>query len=180
MLVHAKNTIGKRVVEMAGLAKIAVIKNIIVDPDNGNVLALSLGKKNTFGKEQVVSLKDITEFYSDGVLVRDHDSIVDADEIIKVKNVLDKKTNLFGSKVSTQNGDYLGFLEDFIFDTDMMFLATITTRKKFSSEKRIINADRIMTILPGRIIIRDIIEKARIKEKWEKAEKIAKLSPVVE
>jgi len=179
MLIHAKNTIGMNIIEMTELKKIATVKNIIVDPENGAILGFLLEKPHFFAKPKVVSVKDIVEFYADGILVRDQEAIVDIGEILKIKDVLQKKIFLLKSKVFTQKGQYLGMLDDFIFDTNLNFLVTIVAKKIFPKEKRIMSADRILSILPKRVIIRDIIEKVEIGREWGKIRKAKGLAAAI-
>jgi sporulation protein YlmC with PRC-barrel domain len=105
------------------------------------------------------------EIFADGVLIKNLDSVVDAREIFKLKDILGKRIFLIGSLVMTQNGKKIGLLEDFLFDTMFQNILTLTVKKVFSSEKRIISSERILSILPRRVIIRDTILKASMQKK---------------
>ncbi|MDD5731368.1 MAG: PRC-barrel domain-containing protein [Patescibacteria group bacterium] len=165
MLLHARKIIGLPIIESIAGKKLDAIKDIIVDPENGKVLALLIKKQFFWGRNRVVTFKDIVEFYADGVLVKDRDSIVEVLEVFKIKDILDKKVPLLGSQVLTQNGQKLGILEDFLFDTQFQNILTLVVKKRFYSERRIISSERILSILPGKIIIRDAIIKASLQRK---------------
>lgn len=157
MLIHAKKIIGLPVLEGISGTKIDIVKNIIVDPDNGKVVAFLVSKEFFWKKNRVISFKDIVEVFADGVLIKNHDNIVESKEIFKINNILSKKIFLIGSNVLTQNGKELGILEDFLFDTLFQNILTITVKKRFSIERRIVGFERILSILHRKIIIRDII-----------------------
>src|SRR3990172_12523982 len=117
MLIHAKKIIDLPVIEAINGTKIDFVKNIIVNPENGNIEALLIKERFPWEKKKIVSFKDVIEFYADGILVKTSGSIVEAREVFKVNAILKRKIFLIGSKVLTQNGQKLGFLEDFLFDT---------------------------------------------------------------
>jgi uncharacterized protein YrrD len=165
MLVHAKKIIGLPVIEAISGTKIDFIKNIIIDPESGRLEALLIKKRYPWQKTRIVSFKDVSQFYADGVLVKNPECIVVASEVFKANDILKKKILLIGSSVLTQNGQKLGFLEDFIFDTTFCGLLTLIVKKSFSSERRIISAERILSILRKKIIIRDAIIKAAVEKK---------------
>jgi len=165
MLIHAKKIIGLPILEGISGTKVSVVKNIIVDPENGKVLALLVSKIFPWQKNKVVSFKDIAEIFADGVLIKNHDSIVEAKEVFKINDVLKKRIFLIGSLALTQHGQKIGILEDFLFDTLFQNILTLTVKKKFSAEKRIIGAERILSILPKKLVIRDTILKAGLQKK---------------
>ncbi len=165
MLIYAKKIIGMNVLEGISGTKIDVIKNIIVDPENGKILAFLVSKNFFWQTNRVISFKDVVEIFADGVLIKNRDSIVDVKEVFKLDDILNKKIFLIGSSVMTQNGKKIGLLEDFLFDTLFQNILTVTVKKMFSSEKRIISSERILSILHKKVIIRDTILKAGLQKK---------------
>lgn len=165
MLIHAKKIIGLPVLEGISGTKIDVVKNIIVDPESGKILAFLVSKSFPWQKNRIVHYKDVTEIFTDGVLVKSRDSVIGANEVFKIDDILNKKIFLIGSAVLTQNGQKIGALEDFLFDTLFQNILTLTVKKRFSAEKRIIGAERILSILRKKIIIRDTILKVGLQKK---------------
>jgi len=149
MLIRAKSIIGLPVVEAAGLQRVGSVRDFLVDPDGGRILAILLGS----GK--VVSVNEIKDFFTDTVLIQSADSIVNHEEIARAQNILSRKIFLVGSKVLTSEGRKMGSLDDFMFDDLSYQLATIITKRFFSKEKRIISAGKIEKVLPKKIIISD-------------------------
>jgi len=165
MLIHAKKIIGLPIIESLSGTKIDTVENIIVDPEGGKVLALLISKSFFWEKNRIVHFKDIIEIFADGVLVKTRDSIIEAEEVFKIGDILKRKIFLIGSMVLTQNGQRIGILDDFLFDTLFQKILTLTAQKRFSSEKRIIGAERILSILHKKIVIRDIILKPAMQKK---------------
>lgn len=165
MLIHARKIIGLPIIESVSGLKIDTVENIIVDPEGGKILAFLMAKSFFWEKNQIVHFKDMIEIFSDGVLVKSRDSIVESEEVFQINDILKKKIFLIGSLVLTQNGQKIGILDDFLFDTLFQKILTLTVRKRFSSEKRIIGAERILSILRKKIVIRDIILKAAMQKK---------------
>jgi len=162
MLINAKKLINLPIIEAVTMKKVAVVDNLIVSPENGAVLAFLLRKNFLSNKNRIVVLHDVREMYIDGLVTNSKDNIINPDEVIKVKSVLDQNIFLLGSRVITQNSKILGYLEDFIFDTGFSAIVTLIVKKRFSTEKRIISAERILNIQPGRIVIRDISNKVEV------------------
>jgi uncharacterized protein YrrD len=164
MLINAKKIIGLPIIEAITMNKIAMVSNLIVSPENGQILAFLLQKSFFSGENKIVVLNDIREMYIDGLVTNTQENIINSNEVVKVKDVLDKDIFLLGSRVMTQNGKKIGYLEDFIFDTSFSSIVTLIVKKRFSSEKRIISAERILNILPKRIVIRDMSNKVEVSK----------------
>ena len=168
MLLHAKNIIGIKVVALQDMRFVGRISDGVVDPENGAILALRLRKRHPWDITRVVALHDVIEFYTDGILIRDTDSVVRTDEVLRVRRIVDYHISLLGSSTMTQNGEQLGTLRDFIFDATLGILTTIIVQKALSQEKRIMSSQRILSILPGRVIIRDTMQRERVEIGLEK------------
>lgn len=150
--------------------KIAFVENIVVDPENGTVHGFLL-KKSFLGKSKVIMMRDIREIYLDGITTNSPENIVDVNEVVKVKDILARDIFLLGSSVITENGKKLGSLINFVLETNLSIMVTLIVKRTFSQEKRIISAERILNILPGKVIIReaggkrvDIQRKERVLE----------------
>ena len=180
MLLYASKLIGKNIIESLTLHKVGTTGSIIIDPDNGQVLAFIVAKKYFWEVPMILTMQDVSEAYLDGLMVRGVDSIVPVDEVARVKKIFGEKVFLLKSKVFTQNGDRIGNIEDFIFDTVDGHLATIVVKKRFSTERRIINANRIISIDRHGVTIRDISSKVAFTPLNKKIKGLADLSPVGE
>jgi len=165
MLIYAKKIMELPVIEGISGTKIDVVKNIIVDPESGKILAFLVSKNFFWQRNRIISFRDVVEIFADGVLIKSNDSIVEDREIFKLSDILNKKIFLIGSTVLTQNGNKIGIVEDFLLDTLFQNILTLTVKKRFSPERRIIGSERILSILHKKVIIRDTILKVGLQKK---------------
>jgi sporulation protein YlmC with PRC-barrel domain len=87
--------------------------------------------------------------------------VIDSKEVYKIDGVLKKGLHFLRSRVYTQNGAFVGIMEDLIFDGNINQVISIITKKPLSEETRIINASRILSVLPGKIVVRDVVSHVR-------------------
>jgi len=89
--------------------------------------------------------------------------------LIKLSKFNPKSTHIFGHEVYKEDGKFIGFVEDFVFDTEVGQLTEIYAVKKFlfiSLEKRIFSFKDIVKIEGTKIIVKNDTkeEKDLIKE----------------
>ncbi|HRY60104.1 MAG TPA: PRC-barrel domain-containing protein [Patescibacteria group bacterium] len=180
MLLYASKLVGKNIIDSLTLHKIGTTGSIIIDPNNGQVLAFTLNKKFFWEKPLILTMQDVSGAYIDGIVVRSIESIVPIDEVVRVKKVWDQKIFLLKARVTTQNGNRIGYIEDFIFDTVDGRLATIVVKKLFSGERRIINANRIISIDRYGVVVRDLLGKVEFTPSSKKIKGEVGFSPAVE
>ena len=160
---------GTPVVEDEGVRPITTVKNLLVDPETGNVIALVVNES----KNLVILPMDVLS-WGEAVHVHDRECIVESDEVLRVNNVLKLKINIFGNKVFTKSGKPLGNVYDFSIDTNTMTLKKLFTAKGFLGlfryDSRIIPAKNIIEILKNKIVVKD--DAAREKELEKQAEMV--------
>ncbi len=152
------------VVEDDGVRPITTVKNLLIDPETGNVIALVVNEN----KNLIILPMDVLS-WGEAVHVHHRDCIVESDEVLRVINVLKLGINIFGNKVFTKSGKPLGNVYDFSIDTNTMTLKKLFTAKGFLSlfryDSRIIPAKNIIEILKNKIVVKNDTAKAREPEK---------------
>ena len=123
MFIEAKKLIGMPVAAVDVQSRIGQIRQIIIDPENGNLLGflVSTGKSASwriFSPKKVLSATDIREWDSKAIITESIDNLVEAGEIIRIKEILDKKNFLLGMRAKTESGQGLGVVENLLIDTD--------------------------------------------------------------
>ena len=133
-------------------ASIALVQDIILDPENGKLLAFVIK-----GNHIIVPL-DI-ERLNAGLYIRDQDCIMEQTEVLRVSTVASRNIYLIGAHVITEkNKTYLGRVVDYEFDTRIMVLTKIYVEKLFvffHFQEKIIPFHSIVKILPKHIIVKD-------------------------
>jgi len=155
MFIEAKKLIGLPVAAQDVQAKIGAIRQIIVNPDNGNLLGflVSAGGPASwriFAPQKVLSVNDIREWDSKAIITESIDNLVEASEIIRIKEILDKKIILLGMRAKTESGQGLGIVEDLLIDTDNQcvekyYLKDLLGDARIFPSNKVIKIDKVIT-----------------------------------
>lgn len=147
--------IGMSVLTEYSNSLIALVKDIIIDPENGRVLAFCV-KNNC-----IISSLDI-EAVNINLVIADRDRIVPINEILRVETVAKMNIPIIGAKVITQRGKkYIGRVVDYSIDTRHMALFSIYCARSFlffRLDERIIPYKNIVKITKNAVTIKDSAE----------------------
>lgn len=158
--------VGTPVYEDGGERPMTTVKDAVIDPENGKLVAFVVN----ISKNLVITPIDVLS-WSEVIRVHNHDAIVAADEVLRIAEVIGKNVNIFHNKVYTKSGEYLGKVNDFSIDSNVMMLQKLYLSKGFLGliryQSRIISAKNILEILPDRIVIKD---ETQVKEAMSERE----------
>ncbi|MBI4994401.1 PRC-barrel domain-containing protein [Candidatus Peregrinibacteria bacterium] len=147
--------IGMPVLTEYSAAPIALIKDIIIDPENGKILAFCV--KNN----RIVAPLDI-EAINTNLFVADRDRIVPINEILRAETVSKMDICVIGARVLTERGKKcIGRVVDYSIDAKHMILSSIYCAKSFfffRLDERIISYKNIVKISKNIVIIKDSTE----------------------
>lgn len=131
---------------------VAFVRDVILDPETGNLLALRINR------DQIITSSDISS-WGDVVRIRNIDVIAPLEDVLRVAQAEKKGIKVFGNLVETQGGVVLGRVVDFVIDEKTLTLKKIFTAKLFfgifQHEHRIISVKNIIEIRADKIIVRD-------------------------
>lgn len=148
------NIVGTLVFEDDSPRPVAVIKDLVMDPDRGALIAFVVNQN----KGLVVSPMDVISF-KQVMKINNADNVVEAAEILRVSEVLKSDRPIFGAKVFTKSGEYLGKVFDFSIDAKTYDLNKIFAAKDilglFRYNSLIIPAKSIVEVKPYKIIVKD-------------------------
>lgn len=146
--------VGTQVYEDGGERPMTTVKDMVIDPEAGKLLAFVVN----INKNLIITPVDVLS-WTEVIRVHNHDAIVSADEVLRVAQVMAKHVSIFHNKVYTKSGEYLGRVNDFSIDSNVMMLQKLYLSKGFLGliryQSRIISAKNILEILPDRIVIKD-------------------------
>ncbi|MFA6492805.1 MAG: PRC-barrel domain-containing protein [Patescibacteria group bacterium] len=157
MFIEASKLIGMPIASLETQSKIGTVREIIVDPKNGQLLGLMVQIGGVFSPKKVLSIIDITDWDPNGLVTNSDENLVDAAEVVRIKNLLDEKIILLGMNAKTESGQKLGIVENFLIDTNN----TIVTKyylKDILGNSKILTADRVSKIDKKIIFIDDVGE----------------------
>jgi len=148
------NIVGAHVAEHDSRRVITTVKDVVIDPETGKLLALIVDLR----KNLIIVPVDII-FWTDRILIHGHESIIEAHEVMKVVSVLEKKIKISKARVETDNGKYLGQVIDFSIGNKDFLLKKLFVAKGFLGlfryENRIIPWKHIIEILPEKIVVKN-------------------------
>lgn len=153
MLVQAKTLLNKPVF-LNQESSCGFIQNIIVDPENGRILAFLINM-GLFRKPKVISEKDVLELRPDGLHIQNEKFLVCPSEIVRVKEVLERKIKILDAKAQTESKKSLGKIEDFLIETETLSIFKFYIKGGLFSPSLILPYDKVIKIEKGKIIFSD-------------------------
>lgn len=144
----------------------------IVDPDSLKIIACRIDGP-LVGREtgDILPMTSIREFSQLGMIIDSTDEFVEADEIVRVKEVLDLNFDLVGLKVETQKKHKLGKVTGYTIEPESWYVQQLIvqrpTLKSFFDPELIISRQQIVEIDDYRVIVKDQINSAKSEVQTE-------------
>lgn len=172
MLIYASRLIGAPILSVQAGGKIAVISEIIIDPDSLKIIAFKLaGALIAKSSANILDVKSIREYSNFGIVIDSVDELVEKDEVINISKVLKLNFNLVGLKVETKKRSKLGKVEDYtITSEDFIVQQLIVKRpimKSLIDPELTISRKEIIEVNDYKIIIKDEEKVAKKKAENE-------------
>lgn len=143
---------------------VALVQDVIVDPENGKILAFRV--KN----DHMVVPLDVERF-SNELYIAEKDRILPIDEVLRVFEVAKHEIHILGSRVSTDLDKlYLGRVVDYEIDTKHMNMSAIHVAKTFfffRFQEKIISARSIIKINKNSILVKSAHVLSKASDKGE-------------
>lgn len=154
--------VGLPVVEDDSIRALTTVKDVVVDPERGKVLAFVVD----VGRNLIITPMDVISWH-DVLHIRSRDEIISGDDVLRIQTVQKRGGRIFHNRVETKDGKYLGKVVDYSIDSHLMDLKKLFVAKDiiglFRYDGRVIPAKNILEILPEKIVVKE--DLAVIKEK---------------
>lgn len=151
MLIQASNLIGFPIASIEEKRKIGIVKAIVVEKNTLKILGFMVSKGlSIFEKNLFLSNIDILDIDKYAVVTRTIENLVNPEEIVKVRNILNKKFNIFGLRASDKNKQFIGKVTDFIIDKETLSIIKFYIHNFW--QDRILEANNIIKITNKEII----------------------------
>jgi sporulation protein YlmC with PRC-barrel domain len=113
MLINTSRLINCPILSLHIGGRVATVTEVIIDPDSLKVIACRV-EGPLVGKEvgDILPMTSVREFSRLGMIIDSTDELVEADEIVRIRDVLTLNFNLVGLKVETKKGIKLGKVAD--------------------------------------------------------------------
>lgn len=163
MLQLSASLLNKSVLSLRTGAPIATVTAPIFNPDNLKIEGFYCTDR--FDKRQLILLyQDIRDILPKGYVVNDHDVLVEPEDLVRLKKVIELNFDLIGKQVVTLDKEKVGKVSDYATETETMFVQKIyvaqSILKNLTGGSLSIDRTQINEITPKRIIINELFKKA--------------------
>ena len=147
---------GLAVVDVTGGTKLGSIGDLVVSPDNGRIVALTLTGGMLSGSSSYVAIEDVHAIGPDAITVEGENAVrPDSEMPDGIRAARDASRHLVGKKVVTENGTLLGTVSDYLVDETAYRVTGLTLGGGLLSSEDALSADRIVSLGPDAIIATD-------------------------
>jgi len=165
MLQLSDSLLNKQVLSLRTGTPIATVTAPIFNPNNLKIEGFYCIDR--FDKSELVLLyQDIRDTLKQGYVVNDHDVLVDPEELVRLKDIIELNYDLIGKHVETLAKEKVGKVTDYAVETETMFVQKIyvsqSILKSFTGGSLSIDRTQINEITPKRIIINELAKPARV------------------
>jgi sporulation protein YlmC with PRC-barrel domain len=142
---------------------VATIASAIINPDTLKIEGFYCNDR--FNKQSLVLLsQDIRDVMPQGLVVNDHDVLVEPEDLVRLKDVIELGFELIGKQVVTVDKERVGKVSDYATETSSMFIQKIyvsrSILKSLSTGTLSIDRSQINEITPSRVIINELLKKS--------------------
>ena len=153
MYIQATQILKKPIVAFDIKKTVGNINKIIVNPENGKVLAFLVFR--LFQKPKLVLLEDVLELSQNGILINNEESLISPIEVIRVDSLLRQRIEILNMKAKTKSGKYLGRVEDYLIDPQTSSIAKFYLKGSIFSSSLILPMDKVVEIKKNTVIFSD-------------------------
>ena len=165
MLQLSASLIGQPVLSLRTGQQVATVTGAIFNPNNLKIEGFYCN--DAFSKKSLVLLyQDIREVLKDGFIVNDHDVLVEPQELVRLRGVLEIKFELIGKQVFTTSKQKVGKVADYAVESETMFVQKVyvsqSILKSFTGGSLSVDRSQINEITNKRIIINDLLKDSTV------------------
>jgi sporulation protein YlmC with PRC-barrel domain len=96
---------------------IGVVKKVIIDKEDANVIGFVVKRHGFFGAIKAASFQDVVDIDRAGIVLRSAEALVDQNEIVRIAQIISSKFNLIGLRAISKEKKYLGRVYDGLIDS---------------------------------------------------------------
>jgi uncharacterized protein YrrD len=156
---------GLAVVDATSGTKLGTVEELVVSPEDGDLLAVVLGGGMFGGGKTYIDMADVRAIGPDAVTV-EGDEVARAEDAIgdRVREAHSSPRKLVGNKVVTENGTFLGTIHDYFIDEETRRVTGLTIGGGLLSSEDGLAADRIVSVGPDAVMVLDEGDQAEGEE----------------
>lgn len=135
----------------------------IINPNNLKIEGFYCVDSMQRKKQLILLSQDIRDIIPQGIVINDHDVLSEADELVRLKDIIALNFELLGKHVVTSGRQKVGKVSDFAIDIDSLFVQKIYVTqslfKNFTGGNLGIDRTQIVEITDKKIIINELAQK---------------------
>jgi len=162
MIRLSKTLLNRPIISLRTGGRIGVTQNTIINPNNLKIEGFYC--LDDFNKRQraILLYQDVRDIGNQGIFVNDHEAFSQADELIRLKDILAHNFELLGKPVVTVNKSKVGKVTDYAVDALTMYVQKIyvarSVFKSLSMGSLSVDRTQIVEITNRRIIIQEPLQ----------------------
>jgi uncharacterized protein YrrD len=161
MLQLSASIVNRPVMSLRTGAQVATAVTPIINPNNLKIEGFYCNDRFE-GKELILLYQDIRDIIPQGIVIDDHDVLVEAAELVRLKKVLEMEFELIGKQVQTVSKQKVGRVSDFAVETTTMTIQKIyasqSILKSFTGGSLSIDRSQIVEITNKRVVINELLK----------------------
>lgn len=167
MLINSKNMINLPLASIRSSAKIGYADGLIINPNNLHIDAIWCSLSN--GKRLLLSPMDIRDLSLRGIIINDHENLLEESDAIRLKPILEYRFNLI-DKVAYVGKRKIGKVEDFAVNTESLYIQKIYVKpnliNRVASERMTFDRSSVEEVTNQKIIFKNqnTVEVMNLKE----------------
>ena len=168
MLISGSELLGREVLSLHLGAAIAVVREIVIDPNDLKIVAFKVSGPETGGENgEILETRSIREFSELGMIVDSIDELVGRGEVLRLEDIMKINFKLDGKKVESRKGSKLGKVTDYMVDPAtfniMQLVVKRPTLKSLIDPELIIGRSEIHEVTDTKVIVK--AEEDKLLEK---------------
>ena len=165
MLLIGSKIIGASIMGLQTGARLATIKEPIIDPGNLKIIAYEVDGPLLAERPSFLRIADIRELSPVGMIIDSNDEFIGRNDVIVIDKLLDLNFNIIGINIIDDSGKKLGKVIDYIIETNSFYIQQLKVKQNFminlTSTELLIHRTQIIEISNSTITVKS----TKIKDK---------------
>lgn len=164
MLQLSNTLVNQQVLSLRTGAPVAVASEPIMNPNNLKIEGFHCTDRFN-GNPLILLTQDIRELIPKGFVVDDHEALVEADDLVRLKPLIELNFTLVGKPVYTDKKRRLGKVNDYAVDDVSLYVQKIyvgqSILKSFATGQLSVDRSQIVEITDKKIVIKDPLKPVK-------------------
>jgi len=147
-------------------AELGETTSFVINPANLKIEAFICHISNSIQPLYLLN-QDIRDISSNKILINDYEALSEANDLFRLKDVIDLNFEVIGKMVVSKNGQKLGKVKEFSVDDTSLFIQKIyiyqPIYRSLYSGQLIIDRNQIIEVTNKQIIVKDLLQPTKLK-----------------